>query len=342
MSSEPPDAKPASPAAAADAATLTAVEDVVPSSAEIEKTSPNDTAGASASGRSPAQPLPWIIRNQLAANSLWIGLIFALSFVAIFVVRRAFSPVKEGMYRVAAAVPGRSPIRSNDESMQKEAEAMLQQVASGDSAAADRVSEQASTWVGKTTRTNRTDQLITAAINLPDLRLREAALEAELAFDGISKDEAGLNVLTSSVGDPTRRVWALWLLGALGNRGIDPVHTAKIVATYLTDPDVNVRASAVNGLSLIATDETIPMLLDRFRNDSSPLVQERAACGIAESGMYTKAQRVAAAESLINWLDDSKVTGQQRAWDIQALGDISGQHLGTDAAAWRAWYESNR
>jgi hypothetical protein len=58
--------------------------------------------------------------------------------------------------------------------------------------------------------------------------------------------------------------------------------------------------------------------------------------------MYTKAQRVAAAESLVNWLDDSKLTGQQRAWDIQALGDISGQHLGADAAAWRAWYESNR
>jgi hypothetical protein len=275
MSSEPPDEKPASPGANADAA-QPSVEDVVRPSVEIEKTAANDPAGV-ASAANPAQPLPWIIRNQLAANSLWIGLILALSFAAIFVVRRAFSPVKEGMYRVAAAVPVRSPIRSNDKSMQSQAEEMLQEVASGDSAAADRVSEQASTWLGKTSRTSRTDQLITTAINLPEIRSREAALDAELAFDGISKDEAGLTFLTSSVGDPTRRVWALWLLGALGNRGVDPVHTAKIVATYLTDPDVNVRASAVNGLSLIATDETIPMLLDRFRNDSSPLVQERAA-----------------------------------------------------------------
>jgi HEAT repeat protein len=247
------------------------------------------------------------------------------------------------MYKVAAAtVPVRSPHRSNDGSMQARAESLLQQVASGDSAAADTVLEQASAWVGKTTRTNRTDQLITTAINLPDIRSRQAALEAELAFDGISKDDAGLNFLTSSVGDPTRRVWALWLLGALGNRGVDPVHTAKIVASYLDDPNVNVRASAVNGLALIATDETIPMLLDRFRNDASPIVQERAACDIAESGMYKKAQRLAAAESLIRWLDDPQLAAQQRAWDIQALGDISGQHLGTDAAAWRTWYESKQ
>jgi hypothetical protein len=341
MSSQPPDEKPAPAGDNADAATHPSYENGSRPSPEIEKIAANDSAAAASAGNA-AHPLPWIIRNQLAANSLWIGLIFVLSLAAIFVVRRAFSPVKEGIYKVAAAVPLSLPHRSNDESMQPQAESLLQAVASGDSAAADRVLEEASAWVGKTTRTNKTDQLITTALNLPDTRSRQAALEAELAFDGISKDEAGLNFLTSSVGDPTRRVWALWLLGALGNRGADPVHTAKIVATYLTDPDVNVRASAVNALSLIATDETMPMLLDRFRNDSSPLVQERAACSLAESGMYTKAQRLAAAESLIGWLDDPQLTGQQRAWDIQALGDISGQHLGGDAAAWRVWYESNR
>lgn len=35
----------------------------------------------------------------------------------------------------------------------------------------------------------------------------------------------------------------------------------------------------VSGLRLLATNETIPMPLDRFRNDPSALVQERALCG---------------------------------------------------------------
>ena len=131
------------------------------------------------------------------------------------------------------------------------------------------------------------------------------------------------------------------MLGAIGNRGVDPVHAAKVIESYLADPSVNVRAAAVNGLGIIATDETIPMLLDRFRNDPSPVVQERAACSLAEAGMYTHEQRMVAAGTLVNWLDDSLITGQQRGWTLQALHDISGQNLGGDSAAWREWYRNS-
>ena len=120
------------------------------------------------------------------------------------------------------------------------------------------------------------------------------------------------------------------------------MHTAKIIEAYLSDPAVDVRASAVNGLALVGTDETIPMMLDRFRNDPSPVVQERAACALAESGMYTHEQRMTAAASLVSWLDDALLNSQQRAWTFQALRDISGQNLGTDSAAWRNWYEGSR
>jgi hypothetical protein len=58
--------------------------------------------------------------------------------------------------------------------------------------------------------------------------------------------------------------------------------------------------------------------------------------------MYTPAQRMTAARSLVDWLDDSLVSPQQHAWTVQALGDISGQHFGNDVAAWRRWYEGAR
>ena len=232
--------------------------------------------------------------------------------------------------------------RAIDRSAQAEAEQLLARVAGGDSEAADLVLEKSSDWTGKTTRTPNTDQHILTALNLPRLHGREAAVQAELALDGVPISDAGLATLERDVGNASLRVWALWMLGALGNRGVDPVHTAKIMATYLTDPDVNVRASAVNGLGMLATDETIPMLLDRFRNDPSPIVQERAACSLAESGMYTHEQRMTAAASLVEWVDDSTLSLAQRAWTVQALGDISGQRLGTDSGAWRRWYASTR
>jgi HEAT repeat protein len=225
---------------------------------------------------------------------------------------------------------------------QAEAEELLARVAAGDLAAANQVLAQSDEWTGKTQPTPKSDQLITTGLNLKDQQVRAAAIQAQLALNGIPRDESGLNMLEKAAGNPQQRPWAVWLLGALGNRGVDPEHTAKIIDAYLVDPDVNVRTNAVIGLALLATDETIPMLLDRFRNDPSTAVQELAACGLSESGMYTHAQRMVAAASMVGWVDDSLLTQQQRTWTVQALGDISGQNLGTDPAAWRRWYDSNR
>jgi HEAT repeat protein len=132
------------------------------------------------------------------------------------------------------------------------------------------------------------------------------------------------------------------MLGAIGNRGVDPAHAGAIIKTYVNDPNANVRASAIEGLSILATDDTVPLLLDRFRSDPSPMVQERAACDLAESGMYTHAQRMVAAATLVTWLDDSSLSAAQREWTLHALRDISGQNLGTDSSAWRHWYESSQ
>jgi hypothetical protein len=235
---------------------------------------------------------------------------------------------------------GVTPAHHVDSTVQAKSEAMLSRLASGDSAAADQVMAESDSWTGKTQRTPKTDQLLDIAINSPDLHAREAAAQALLALDGIPRDARGLKMLQDAVGDPRSRAWALWMLGALG-RTLDPVHNAKIIGAYLDDTDVSVRANAVNALALIATDETVPLLLDRFRNDPSPVVQERAACGLAQAGLYTHEQRMVAAASLIGWLDDPLLSAQQKAWVVQALRDITGAAIGSDAAAWRTWWALN-
>jgi hypothetical protein len=132
------------------------------------------------------------------------------------------------------------------------------------------------------------------------------------------------------------------MLGAIGNRGVEPARAGQIIRTYLGDSNANTRASAIEGLSILAADDTIPLLLSRFRNDSSPMVQERAACDLAEAGMYTHNQRMVAAATLVMWLDDSSLTPAQREWTLHALRDISGQNLGNDPTAWHRWYESTQ
>jgi hypothetical protein len=294
-----------------------------------------------ASSLNNALPQSWVSRNAplLVFLALAVNLAGSLAWLVPHF-RKQFQQFSQAaqVSRDAAA-----PVRSNPNSpLQAEAERLLQQAAAGNSAAPDQIMAQSGSWVGKTRRTPQTDQFVAAGINAPDMRTRAASLQAQLALDGIPLNSLGFATLAQAAGNPRQRAWALWLLGALGNRGGDPVHAAKVIGAYLSDPDVAVRTSAVEGLALLGTDETIPILLDRFRNDPAPPVQDQAACGMAEAGMYTHAQRMVAAASLVGWVDDSLLSQQQRTWAAQALRDISGQNFGSDSAAWRNWYQTSR
>jgi hypothetical protein len=312
--------------------------EVVQALLEIEQSS-KKTQSDALPVPAPTQP-SWFSRTTEVI--IYFSLVFAVCVVVVWGLARATKNLLSAV-AVRSAVQNRVAIsRQVDPARQAEAEGLLQRLALGDGAAADQVLAQSDTWTGKTARTQATDQRIETAINLNDLHARAAAIQAQLALEGVLRDANGLKMLEQAVGNPSQRAWALWLLGALGNRGVDPEHTAKIIGAYLDDPVVNNRAAAVNGLALLATDETVPMLLDRFRNDPSPVVQERAACGLAEAGMYAHEQRMVAAASMVGWIDDSLLTAQQRIWTIQALRDISGMNFGADAAAWRRWYDGTR
>jgi HEAT repeat protein len=79
-----------------------------------------------------------------------------------------------------------------------------------------------------------------------------------------------------------------------------------------------------------------------MHDDPSPLVRERAACSLAESGMLSHDQRLIAVPQLIHYSDDPVLDEQTHAWAFQALGDITQQRLPNDSAAWRRWYQNNR
>ena len=181
--------------------------------------------------------------------------------------------------------------------------------------------------------------LLNTAINANDLRVRAASLEITLAGYNLPKSPDSVDqILTRLQDEPEHRAWLLWILGVLGNRGVETARLETVFLDRIHDPDQTTRAYAVVGLGLLATDSAVAPLLESFRSDPSPHVREGAACAIAQSGMFTEAQRLRAVPGLLQMMDDASLDAATRSWVFQALQDITGAGLGSNPAAWRDWW----
>ena len=243
-----------------------------------------------------------------------------------------------------AATAGRVPqdARQLDRlSPQKQAETLLELAVSRSDGASHEISSRVNRWQGKLEWNSQIATLTTAALSSNDSRVRESGIEVELAAYGLGKNSASLNYVlkTAESPDHARKVWALWALGLIANRGVETERVVQVLAAHLKDSDEDSRRWAVEGLALTGASEAIPALLRTMHSDSSPPVRERAACALAESGMFTQEQRLAAVPQLINYTDDPSLDAQSHAWAFQALGDITHERLPNDPATWRSWYE---
>jgi HEAT repeat protein len=159
----------------------------------------------------------------------------------------------------------------------------------------------------------------------------------------VSKTSSSIDQFAAQVdsGDQKTQVWALWTLGLLGNRGVEPERVAEILKAHAHDSNENVRYWTVEGMAYLGTDEVIPVLLQIFHDDSSPTIRERAACGLAQSGMLSEQQRRSAVPQLLAFADDTSLDAQTHTWVYQALRDITGQSLPNDPSSWRNWYANH-
>ena len=184
--------------------------------------------------------------------------------------------------------------------------------------------------------------LLNTAINANDLRVRAASLEIYLAGYDLPKSPLTVDtLLTRLENEPQRRAWLLWILGVLGNRGVETSRLEGIFLDRIHDPDETTRAYVVVGLGLLATDNSIEPLLETFREDPSPRVREGAACALAQSGMFKEEQRMRAVPGLLKMMDDPSIDAATRGWVFQALQDITGAGIGADPAAWRNWWSEH-
>ena len=228
---------------------------------------------------------------------------------------------------------------------QKQVEILLTRAVSRNDGATDQIQSHIEGWRGKIKWNAQLSELTTVALNSNDQSVRASAIEVQLAAYGLAKNESTVNGLMHEAqsGDHAQKIWALWALGLLGNRGIETDRVVGVLSAHVTgskkDSDEDSRHWAVEGLALVGTSATITPLLDAMHNDASALVRERAACSLAESGMLTREQRLTAVPQLISYSDDPVLDAQTHAWAFQALNDITRQRLPNDSAAWREWYQ---
>ena len=199
-------------------------------------------------------------------------------------------------------------------------------------------------WRGRIEPGDRFESLFRMAINSDDLLVRAAAIEINLVARRLEKTSQTVDRLEPLArgGAQGPRANALWDLGLLGGRGVEPQRVASILLGSIHDDNVNIRYWAVEGLAYLATDETIEPLLRIFHDDPSPMIRERAACSLAQSGMLTRGQRMAAVPALIEFAGDTALDDQTRGWVYQALRDITGQTLPRDPVEWREWHRRQR
>jgi len=228
----------------------------------------------------------------------------------------------------------------SDMTPQSQAELLLERAINHYAGANDQIAARVSGWRGRITLNERLNNLFVTAINSDDLTVRAAGIEIDIAARNLSKDAATIDRLEplARFGEQGPRVNAIWDLALLGNRGVEPDHVARILLLSIRDENVNIRYWTVEGLAYLASDESIGPLLDVFHDDPSPMIRERAACGLAQSGMFSAAQRRTAVPRLLDFAEDGGLDPQTRTWVFQALRDITGQSLPHDAAAWRTWH----
>ena len=288
------------------------------------------------------------VLNNPAAADLLRAQAKARVVMALAIALGMFGFVVANVARFRNMPPARAgvPISVKDPSQidglkpQKQAEALLELAVAQKNGAVEQISSRVDRWQGRLTWDSQMASLTTAALNSSDMRVRESGIEVELAAYGLAKNEKSLDYLVKTVesGNHGRKVWALWALGLMGNRGVDPARVVDSLSAHLKDSDEDSRKWAVDGLALVGNAPSMELLLRTMHDDPSPTVRESAACGLAEAGMFTREERMSAVPQLIRYADDPALDAQTQAWAFQALSDITYQHFGKDTAAWRSWY----
>jgi len=224
-------------------------------------------------------------------------------------------------------------------SPQQQAERLLELAIARHENTLNLINQKLESWRGHLESTNHLFHLVLSALDSEDPRVRTAAVEIDLEASNLSKSPQSVTRLLKQIQtDQSGRYLALWRLGALGNRGVEPATVLSNLLRYSHDVNQKTRFWAVEGLAMLGTEESIDSLLSIMAHDPAQQVRERAATGLARSGLLTGEQRLTAVPQLLNLLDDDSLDPSTLSLIYSTLRAITGASFGSDPEAWREWW----
>jgi hypothetical protein len=222
---------------------------------------------------------------------------------------------------------------------QQQAEHLLERAIHHQESSLSLIHQRAESWRGHLESTDQLFDLIREAMSSEDLRVRSAAVEIDLAACNLAKSPQSVTHLVQQIRqDPVERPLALWRLGSLGNRGVQPKIVLTHLLTYAHDPKEDTRYWAVEGLAMLGSSAAVNPLLDRIAHDPSARVRQRAALALGQDGMLSPEQRLAVVPDLFNLLDDDSLNPATRRLVYGTLRLITGAAIGNDTSAWLQWW----
>lgn len=220
---------------------------------------------------------------------------------------------------------------------------LLQRSINGYRGALEQIEQRVNGWRGHLKMDDELQAMTNTAYNSSNLRVRVASVEISIAAYGLEKSADTAAALIRGARESEKdRAWRLWAIGLLGNRGVAAGAARSSLEEHLRAADIETRKWAANSLAVLGTDDVIPVLTEVFRTDPSPAVRERAACGLADSGMFTREQRWKAIPAFLRAADDPNLDEQTRGWAFQALREISGESIASETAAWNDWWSKRQ
>jgi len=243
---------------------------------------------------------------------------------------------------VSTPQPGAKDINTEEISRlapQQQAERLLELAIQQPDPSLSLIHRNLTSWRGHLQDSDRLFHLVTEALNSNDPRVRVAAVEIDLAANNLMKAPESVEKLQRQIQSGSDvRYMALWRLGALGNRGVEPSEAFRTLKLYTQNRNQEVRFWAVEGLAMLGNRESIDALLDILAHDPAAQIRQRAANALSRSGLLTGEQRLTAVPQLLNLLDDDSLDTATQSMVCATLEAITGASFGKNAAAWRDWW----
>ncbi len=222
---------------------------------------------------------------------------------------------------------------------QQQAERLLRFAIQDPEPTVDYIYRSLGAWRGQLEGSDSLFHLVLDALESKDERVRTVALEIDLAANNLLKSPQSIKKLLREIRtSPEARTLALWRLGELGNRGVEPRLVLSTLNRYAHDKNSQTRFWAVEGLAMLGTRDSIEPLISILTRDASAEVRERAAVNLARSGMLTTELRMSAVPQLLNFLDDDSLSEQAHDLVSRTLEAITHASLADNADAWREWW----